>query len=85
MTTNGYGIKPLPSVWSSSARYTPETASDGTFHVAVTVQLPQSVRPVADSRAQVGWVIAGKAVVGEDGISLAPSPPYQPSRKISTW
>src|SRR5438270_11234503 len=77
-------MKPWPLVWSKSARYTPETALDGTVQDAVTDQLAQSVMPVGESRLQVGCVTAGKAVVGEVGISRAPSPPYQPSRKIST-
>src|SRR6478752_6948893 len=45
-TTNGYGITPLPSVWSKFAMYRPDTASLGIWEDGVTGQLPQSTRPV---------------------------------------
>jgi len=58
----------------------PETAVDGTAQLAVTDQLPQSTMPVETDWSQAGWVSLGYTVVGEVGISRAPSPPYQPSR-----
>jgi hypothetical protein len=79
-TTNGYGMYPSLSVWSRMARYTPDTASDGTVQLAVVAQLPQSTRPVPTSLTQFGCVLAGKIVVGDVGILRAPSPLYQPSR-----
>ena len=35
----------------------PDTAVDGTFHVADTVQLPQSYKPVAASVMHAAWLL----------------------------
>lgn len=63
-TTNGYGMTPLPSAWSRLATYRPDTASDGTLHVAVTGQLPQSTSPVAGLVVQLRGLPPGRKFAG---------------------
>jgi hypothetical protein len=64
----------------------PETASLGTVHEAEALQFPQSINPVEESVRQAGWAW-GRAALGRMPAAtfLAPSPPYQPSLRMSMW